>query len=172
MIALYIHWQHQETAHKTLYLWGWRPDFGLRAVFSGQKIYKIKRSSWILPTLCCICHLYLFVNVLCSLMSQCFQGLVLSPPWSWAGPLGLWKQTTQGSTCLDGSLWWTNIICGRRKEQINTPPGLTQIQFVQPETPFLPCVTLESSVWCYHIDTWWFKGKFTRKYELSMIISP
>lgn len=44
--------------------------------------------------------------------SRCCRGWDLSPPWSWADPWGWWRLTTQGSKCLDGSLWWTNITCG------------------------------------------------------------
>lgn len=35
----------------------------------------------------------------------------------------------------------------------------------------LPRVTFKSPIWCYHIDTGWFKGKFPRKDKFSMIIS-
>lgn len=39
------------------------------------------------------------------------------------------------------------------------------------ESPILPCIALKSPIWCYHVDTWGFKRKFSGKYKLSMVIS-
>ena len=37
---------------------------------------------------------------------------------------------------------------------------------------FLPCVALESPIWCYHVDTGRFEGEFSWKYEFAVVVSP
>lgn len=119
--------------------------------------------------------LYLWLHSLCSQRSQYCRGWGLSPPWSWADLWGWWRRTTLGSTCLDGSLWWTNITCGGNGESYNNKRAKrckTITKIFNNKTTFLPCITLKSPIWCYHIDTRWFKRKFSGKYEFSVIISP
>lgn len=115
------------------------------------------------------------LHSLCSQRSQCCRGWVLSPPWSWADLWGWWRRTTPDSTCLDGSLWWTNITCGENRQSYNDKSHFSLkknvLLLIHNILHSLPCITLKSPIWCNHIDTWWFKRKFPRKYKFSMIIS-
>lgn len=73
---------------------------------------------------------------------------------------------------MDKHNLWTKKKMSEKNTKQFSFPKLSSFSAKRGRTPILPGVAFESSVWCYHINTWWFKRKFSRKHEFSVIISP